>query len=101
MDYQSLHMKTVADLRKLAKEQGVRVPAGTNKDTLIVLLLEADRASQGAKPAKEPTKQAEAKPAKEPAKKAEAKPAKEPAKQAEAKPVDKPATRRRGRPSKS
>ena len=44
MDYQSLHMKTVADLRKLAKEMGVRVPAGTKKNVLIDLLLEADAA---------------------------------------------------------
>ena len=35
MDYQSLHMKTVADLRKLAKTMGVKVPAGTNKSLLI------------------------------------------------------------------
>ena len=41
MDYQSLHMKTVADLRKLAKEMGVRVPAGTKKNVLIDLLLES------------------------------------------------------------
>ena len=29
LDYRSLHMKTVADLRKLAKELHVKVPAGT------------------------------------------------------------------------
>ena len=43
MDYQSLHMKTVVELRKLAKEQGVRVPTGTNKNTLIEMLLEAEK----------------------------------------------------------
>ena len=40
MDYRSLHIKTVADLRLLAKENGVRVPAGTNKEALIQLILE-------------------------------------------------------------
>ena len=44
MDYQSLHNKTVVELRKLAKEAGVRIPAGTNKSTLIAMLLEAERA---------------------------------------------------------
>ena len=43
MDYQSLHMKTVVELRKLAKEMHVRVPAGTNKNVIIEMLLEADR----------------------------------------------------------
>ena len=42
MDYQSLHMKTVVELRKLAKDAGVRVPSGTNKSTLIEMLLEAE-----------------------------------------------------------
>ena len=51
-DYQSLHMKTVADLRKLAKTMGVKVPAGTNKSLLIDMLLEADKAQAEAKPAK-------------------------------------------------
>ena len=59
MDYQSLHMKTVADLRKLAKTMGVRVPAGTNKSLLIDMLLEADKA-QSAKPAAPETKPVEA-----------------------------------------
>ena len=63
MDYQSLHMKTVADLRKLAKTMGVKVPAGTNKSLLIDMLLEADKAQVEAKPAA-PKPQA---PAKKPA----------------------------------
>ena len=42
MDYQSLHMKTVADLRKLAKDLDVRIPAGTKKNIMIEMLLEAD-----------------------------------------------------------
>ena len=48
MDYQSLHMKTVADLRKLAKDMGVRIPAGTNKSVLIDMLLEAEKAAAAA-----------------------------------------------------
>ena len=44
MDYQSLNQKTVVELRNLAKEMGVRIPAGTNKSTLISMLLEADKA---------------------------------------------------------
>ncbi len=42
MDYQSLHMKTVADLRKLAKTMGVRLPAGVKKEQIIDRLLEAE-----------------------------------------------------------
>ena len=50
MDYQSLHIKTVVELRGLAREMGVRVPAGTNKDLLIDMLLTADRhAAEAAK----------------------------------------------------
>ena len=48
MDYQSLNLKTVVELRSLAKEMGVRIPAGTNKSTLIAMLLEADKAGKGA-----------------------------------------------------
>lgn len=43
MDYQSLHMKTVVELRKIAKDMKVRIPAGTNKSILIEILLEADK----------------------------------------------------------
>ena len=42
MDYQSLNQKTVVELRSLAKEMGVRIPAGTNKSTLIEMLMEAE-----------------------------------------------------------
>jgi transcription termination factor Rho len=48
MDYQSLNQKTVVELRSLAKEMGVRIPAGTNKSTLIQMLLEADKGRHGA-----------------------------------------------------
>ena len=88
MDYQSLHMKTVVELKKLAKLMGVRVPAGTNKDALVERLLEADAASS----AKEPPK---AKP--EPASEVHA----EKSAPAPDAPTEKPAPRRRGRPPKA
>ena len=40
MDYRSLHMKTVADLRRIAKEAGVKLPAGVNKARIVELILE-------------------------------------------------------------
>ena len=48
MDYQSLHNKTVVELRKLARDEGIRVPAGTNKQALIALLMDAEQARQPA-----------------------------------------------------
>ncbi|MBR4726725.1 MAG: hypothetical protein IK080_02435, partial [Clostridia bacterium] len=39
MDYRSLFEKTVVELRALARERGVRLPAGTNKARIIELLL--------------------------------------------------------------
>ena len=88
MDYQSLHMKTVADLRKLAKEMGVRVPAGTKKNVLIDLLLEADAARAKSAAKAEPV-QAEA-------------PADIPAQEAAVEaPADAPAPKRRGRQAKA
>ncbi len=50
MDYQSLNQKTVVELRGIAKEMGVRIPAGTNKSTLINMLMEADQARQATAP---------------------------------------------------
>ena len=40
MDYHSLHMKTVVELRKIAKDERVRIPAGTSKAGIIDLILE-------------------------------------------------------------
>ncbi|MBR2698660.1 MAG: hypothetical protein IKE76_08730, partial [Clostridia bacterium] len=84
MDYQSLHMKTVVDLRKLAKDMGVRVPAGTNKSVLIDMLLEADKAASAAPEAAAAAPEAaprrrgrQPKKAEEPAKEKAEKPAKE------------------------
>jgi len=56
MDYQSLHMKTVAELRRIAKENSVKLPAGTNKEAMISLILE-----KAAVPAAEPAPAAEEK----------------------------------------
>ena len=39
MDYRTLHMKTVVELRQLAKELKVKVPAGTPKSRLVELVL--------------------------------------------------------------
>ena len=74
MDYQSLHMKTVVELRRLAKDAGVKVPAGTNKTTLIQLLLESEKpaAPKSTKPAAKPEKAAEKADAPKPEKPAEA-----------------------------
>ena len=43
MDYQSLYVKTVVELRRMAKEMRVRIPAGASKAIIINLILEADR----------------------------------------------------------
>ena len=40
MDYRTLHTKTVADLRRIAKEEGIKVPAGTNKALLVEMIVE-------------------------------------------------------------
>lgn len=40
MDYQSLYQKSVLELRKIAKENQVRVPAGTSKAMIVQLILE-------------------------------------------------------------
>ena len=61
MDYRSLHMKTVADLRQIAKEMELKIPARTSKAVLVEMLLErqAARAVEQAKtapvPAAEPS----------------------------------------------
>ena len=48
MDYSSLHMKTVVDLRKLAKELRVRLPAGMSKADIIQTLLDAEQSAAAA-----------------------------------------------------
>jgi len=50
MDYSSLHMKTVVDLRKLAKEMRVKLPAGMSKADIIQTLLDAEQSAAAAKP---------------------------------------------------
>ena len=52
MDYQTLHGKTVVELRQLARELKVKIPVKTNKAEMINLLLESERgAAQPEKPA--------------------------------------------------
>ena len=54
MDYQSLHIKTVVELRALAREMKVRLPAGVNKEEIIDRLLSAEKSAAEAAPAKKP-----------------------------------------------
>ena len=63
MDYRTLHAKTVAELRQLARAEGVKIPAGTNKALMVELIVEAQagRAKATAQPVADAT--AEAKPA--------------------------------------
>ena len=77
MDYRSLHIKTVVELRKLAKELNVRLPAGTSKSNMIEMILEAG------------------------ARQAEADTSKTDAPAAHAEPEAPAAPRRRGRPRKT
>jgi len=55
MDYRSLHMKTVADLRRIAKEEKIKVPAGTNKALLVEMIVEKLKEKPAEAPAAEPT----------------------------------------------
>ena len=55
MDYQSLSMKTVTELRRLAKEFSVKIPAGTNKADIISLILEAPSPNAPAQGAEAPS----------------------------------------------
>lgn len=55
MDYQSLSMKTVTELRRLAKEFSVKIPAGTNKADIISLILEAPSLNAPAQGAEAPS----------------------------------------------
>ena len=43
MDYRTLHTKTVADLRRLAKQNGVKLPIGCVKMRMIEMILENER----------------------------------------------------------
>ena len=54
MDYRLLHMKTVADLRRIAREEKIKVPAGTNKALLVEMLVEKLKEKQPEMPAAEP-----------------------------------------------
>ncbi len=41
MDYRTLHAKTVAELRQIARAEGVKIPAGTNKALMVEMICEA------------------------------------------------------------
>ena len=77
MDYRTLHTKTVVELRQLAKELKVKVPAGTAKSRLVELVLEGQLAA-----ARQSAEQAAQEQAPEPAKEAPAKETPEPAREA-------------------
>lgn len=70
MDYRSLHMKTVVDLKKIAKEEKIRVPAGTNKAVLVEMIL-AHYQQKAAEEVKKPAKELDAAPEEPPKKRAE------------------------------
>ncbi len=95
MDYQSLQIKTVVELRKLAKDNGVKIPAGTNKSAMIDMLLQADAAN--AKKAAE--KPAEKKQPEKPAVQEAKQPAEKAVGQRPEKPAVQEALKRRGRPA--
>ena len=44
MDYRTLHLKTVQELRALAKSYGLKIPAGLNKARLVEMVLAAEQA---------------------------------------------------------
>ena len=69
MDYRSLHMKTVADLRQIAKDIELKIPARTSKAVLVEMILER-QAVKATEPAKVAPAQPE--PAKETAQEAPA-----------------------------
>ena len=74
MDYRSLHMKTVADLRQIAKDIELKIPARTSKAVLVEMILErqaAKAASAQPNPAREAAP-AQPEPAKEAAQEAPA-----------------------------
>ncbi|MBP3410400.1 MAG: transcription termination factor Rho [Clostridia bacterium] len=59
MDYRSLHMKTVADLRRIAKEEKIKVPAGTNKAVLVEMIVEKLKEKAENAPVVQPAKDPE------------------------------------------
>ena len=54
MDYHSLSMKTVAELRRLGKDAGLRIPSSANKALIIDILLKAGQEAQKAEKPEEP-----------------------------------------------
>ena len=58
MDYRSLHMKTVADLRQIAKDIELKIPARTSKAVLVEMILER-QAAKAASAQPNPARKAE------------------------------------------
>ena len=92
MDYRTLHAKTVADLRRIAKEEGIKVPAGTNKAVLVEMIVERQAANAAQK---KQEAVAEVKPA------APEKTREEQLEKQQEAPAAKPAPARRGRPRRT
>ena len=57
MDYQTLYMKTVVELRKLAKDMQVKLPAGVSKAQICEMLANAPEVSTPV-PAEAPAEEA-------------------------------------------
>ncbi len=91
MDYRSLHMKTVAQLRALAKAEGLKLPAGLPKARLVEYVLGAIERAEGEKAVSAPVAQ-------EAPKVARAVPAQDEATTEAPAPEAPPAPRKRGRP---
>ena len=105
MDYRSLHMKTVADLRQIAKEIELKIPARTSKAVLVEMILEhqAANAVEQAKtaPAAEPPVEAvQEAPAAEQPRPKQSKPAAEQPRQKQSKPASKAAKPREDKPAR-
>ena len=89
MEYSSLHIKTVAELRQLAREMQVKLPAGMKKENIIQTLLQADQERAAARAAeKQAAEKAQAEKAEAEKAEAEKAEAKAPEAPAKAEPVE-------------
>ncbi len=91
MDYRTLHAKTVADLRAMARAEKIKIPAGASKAQIVELLLEVENA----RATDMVQKQAQAQRA------AEEKLMQRQQERAEILPAEEPVKRKRGRPPKA
>ena len=51
MEYRTLYAKTVAELRRIARQDGIKIPVGASKMRIVELILEGTRALQNDRPA--------------------------------------------------